>query len=352
VKLHVKPFEEHLESQVFWPDILVRVPGVQGSAPDKGHKQNKVLGAQSQPSFPHISSCQKSLFKPSYAAMSQVPARSPQSCVFIAIFVVIPLLLTATPGFASSRQKQERAARKACLNGDYTKGVSILSELFVDTQDSAYIFNQGRCFEQNRQYEEAVARFEEYMRTSGTKLRPEDKAAAETHIADCKEKLGKARSDSPLQPTPPPVVAPAATPPAPEPAPTPTPPEPATSLVAQPAPPPAPGERRWGLVTTGIIASVVGAGGVVTGVIFNLKANSTADERQTKVGSYNAKANEQKNYKTLAWVGYGAGAACAVAGAILIGIGAVKSSPSSSTDVAFVPAVGPGQVGAMLTGGF
>jgi hypothetical protein len=32
----------------------------------------------------------------------------------------------------------------ACLSGDYTKGVAILSELFVDTKDPTYLFNQGR----------------------------------------------------------------------------------------------------------------------------------------------------------------------------------------------------------------
>jgi hypothetical protein len=269
----------------------------------------------------------------------------------VSAFAVISVVLTPTPGFAASRQAQERAARKACLNGDYTKGVSILSELFVDTRDPTYIFNQGRCFEQNGQYEEAVVRFEEYLRLAEAKhSSPEDQAAAEKHIADCKQKLGRERSDSPLQPTPPQPTPPQVA--APLPAPTPTPMETPPTMVAQPAHRGTPGERRWGMVTAGIVTSVIGVGGVVTGVIFNLKANSAADEMQTKVGSYNARANDQKNYKTLAWVGYGAGAACAVAGAILIGLGAVRSAPSSSSDVAFVPAVGPGQVGAMLTGGF
>jgi hypothetical protein len=88
-------------------------------------------------------------------------------------------------------------------------------------------------------------------------------------------------------------------------------------------------------------------------LVFNLKANSAINEMETQVGAYSsAKVDDQKRYKTIAWVGYGVGAGCAVAGAVLIAVGAAKSSPSSSTRVAFVPAVGPGQVGAMLTGGF
>ena len=70
----------------------------------------------------------------------------------------------------------------ACLSGDYTKGVAILSELFVDTKDPTYLFNQGRCFEQNRRYEDAVARFEEYLRIAEGKLDAADRAAAEKHI--------------------------------------------------------------------------------------------------------------------------------------------------------------------------
>ena len=58
----------------------------------------------------------------------------------------------------------------ACLSGDYTKGVAILSELFVDTKDPTYLFNQGRCFEQNRRYDDAIARAslkESWMRRTG-----------------------------------------------------------------------------------------------------------------------------------------------------------------------------------------
>ena len=125
-----------------------------------------------------------------------------------------------------------------------------------------------------------------------------------------------------------------------------------TSLVAQPAPEAAPGKRRWGLVTAGIVTGTVGVAAVVGGLVLNLKANQMASDFVTKPGSYSpAKEDEQKNYKTLSLVGYGAGAACLVAGAILIGYGA-RTKPGSSTEVAFLPAVGPGRVGAMFTGAF
>jgi hypothetical protein len=285
-------------------------------------------------------------FERDYRAMSRSSARVHRSHTFVLALAVIPWLLTSVSALAASRRAQERAARKACLNGDYAKGVSILSDLFVSTSDPTYLFNQGRCFEQNRRYEDAAARFEEYLLTPGARLSPEDKASAEKHIAACKAKLPKETIESPVQPPPQPVVAPVS-PPAP------TVPEPAVEVVTQPAPPPAPAQRRWGLLAAGIITGAVGVGGVVTGLVFNLKANSIADELETKVGAYSpSKLDDQKSYKTLAWIGYGVGGACLVAGAALVAVGAARPKSAASAEVALVPSVGPGQVGAMLTGGF
>ena len=78
----------------------------------------------------------------------------------------------------------------ACLAGDYTKGVAILSQLFVDSGDPNYIYNQGRCFEQNTRYQDAIARFQEFVRV-GKKSPEDDKAAAQKHIADCEALLAK-----------------------------------------------------------------------------------------------------------------------------------------------------------------
>jgi tetratricopeptide (TPR) repeat protein len=284
--------------------------------------------------------------------MSQRRSRTHRSFLFKAAIVVAPLLLAASPAIAASRQAQERAARKACLNGDYAKGVAILSELFIDTKDSTYIFNQARCYEQGRRYEDAIARFDEFLQTNPEKLSAEDKAAAEKHLSTCKERLAGERGTSPTPPATqlsPPAAAPSLAPtPNPEPS-----PEPSTPVVVEAVPQQGPAPGRWsGLATAGIITGSVGVLAVAGGVVLNLKANSMVDNMETSVGAYStAKANDQKTYKTLAWVGYGAGAACVVAGAILIGVG-IKSGAGSSTSVALVPAVGQSQVGAMLTGAF
>ena len=57
------------------------------------------------------------------------------------LLLLVPLLLPARIAQAGSIETKERMARMACLSGDFTKGVSLLSELFVDTEDPAYIYS-------------------------------------------------------------------------------------------------------------------------------------------------------------------------------------------------------------------
>ena len=268
------------------------------------------------------------------------------------------LLFAATPVLAankSSKQARERTARTACLNGNYTTGVSILSDLFVDTKDSTYIFNQGRCFEQNQRYEDAIGRFEEYMRAaeaSSSGLAPQDKEAAEKHIAKCKEHLpeqiGKSSTPTAAQmfaPSPPLIAA------TPEPTARPA-PNSATPVLAQPEAQSASTSSGSGLRTAGGITASFGAAAVIAGVVLNLKANSMINEFETTPASYTAsKDSSRKTYETLAWVSYGVGAACVATGAVLFGIG-LKAGRSSSTNVALSPAVGDGHAGVLLTGGF
>jgi len=278
--------------------------------------------------------------------MRHWPERTINSFSLGIVAVLLPLLLTATPAFSASRQAQEKAARKACLSGDFGKGVSILADLFVDTREPIYVFNQGRCFEQNLQYREAIGRFEEYLRVGETvKLESADRAAAEKHIEECKARLPVDRDKG--QPTtpvvqPPPLVLPAPAP-APKPAPT---DQTAEQTKAQPES----AQSRSGLVAAGIVTGIVGVAAVGAGVAFNLKVNSMVNEMETKVDGYTASKNSSRStYETLMWVGYGVGAACVATGAILVVVG---SRRGSSSHVVLVPAVGPDLAGVLLSGGF
>jgi hypothetical protein len=265
-------------------------------------------------------------------------------CISSVAFVLVAL--TTVPAFAAAKQAQERAARKACLGGDYSKGVNILADLFVDTKDPTYIFNQGRCFEQNHRYEDAISRFEEYLRVPDAKLNTADRAAADKHISDCKDRLPPDQSRSSQASSPQPFVPPpSAVPPESR-----STAESPTPTVLQPGTHSASANSGSGLRVVGIIAASVGVAAVTAGVVFNLKSNSIVNQWETSV-SYPKDQSTEKTYRNLAWAGYGVGAVCVVTGAILYGVG-LKSGASSSTDVALLPAFGPGQAGAMLTGGF
>ena len=282
--------------------------------------------------------------------MSQSYRRDSHSVIsYLAVAVASALLLADGPALAASKankQAQENAARAACLDGDYAQGVAILSKLFVQNKDLKYIFNQGRCFEQNRRYEDALARFQEYLRAGRNKVDASDKAEAEQHIADCKEMIAQERGTSP----PPSSAQSAVTSPSvaskPEPAPT---PEPAT-IVNQPSQHAVSTSSGAGLRISGIVVASFGVAAAGAGVLFNVKANSMVNDMYKTSNGYTEEST-RKTYQTLSWVGYGVGAACVVTGAILYGVG-LSAKSSHSDDVALLPMVGPNQAGAVLTGAF
>jgi hypothetical protein len=168
-------------------------------------------------------------------------------------------LFVQTAWAAAPRESQERAARKACLLGDVAKGTEILADLYLDTKDPTHIYNQGRCYEQNGQNEQAVLRFREYLRKA-EHLPPADVAAVEQKIAELQEKGRNAGAAVP-PPLPPPTSATASQPMPPAASP------PATTdplQLSQASPVPAastPVYKRWWF-WTGV--GVVAAGAVVT----------------------------------------------------------------------------------------
>lgn len=259
----------------------------------------------------------------------------------LAVAMFASMMATAAQA-APNRHAQERAARKACLSGDYQAGVSILSDLFVDTKDPTYIFNQGRCFEQNRRYDDAIGRFQEYLR-AGRKLESSAREEAEKHIADCQELLSKQTVQTAPPPAPPPAPI-LQTPPA-------TPTTPPTDVVQAPATGSSPGKGA-GLRIAGIVTASVGVAAVASGIILNLKVNSMASDMESVPGGYSSsKESDRKNLATLGWIGYGVGAGCIVTGAILYILG-VKSASAQSASLAVLPTFAPGQAGAALKGAF
>jgi TolA-binding protein len=246
----------------------------------------------------------------------------------------------ATPGDTltakqSGKETKVRAAKKACLTGDPVAGVAILTDLYLDTNDPTHLFNQGRCFEQNRRYDDAIGRFREYLEKAKN-LSPEEKADTQRHIANC---------DSYLREKPVEAATPAAPKVAVEKAPA-VESKPAAVLMAAPAP--STGRGGSGLRAAGGVVAAVGVAGLVTGLVLNLKANSMSSNLEA---DWNPGTNStREGYKTAGWIGYGGGAACLVAGTVLYYLGWRRGERDSS--VALVPTAGPDMAGALVMGAF
>jgi hypothetical protein len=250
------------------------------------------------------------------------------------LFLLLTSGAQAAKGRAESRENSAGKARRACLAGDLQTGMTILSDLFVKTKDPAWIYNQGRCFEQNGKYEEAVSRFEEYLRLTKDST-GKDRDEAQEHLAECQGKLVKAAPITPQPELPPPLPPP--------------PPPQSVVQVSESRPAPAPEQEGRALRIAGITVGIVGVAALGGGLAFNLLANQMAKDLN-KVGGYDQdKASTHSTYQTLTWVGYGVGGACVATGALLYFLG---SRGADSSAVALVPSFAPGQAGVNLQGAF
>jgi hypothetical protein len=250
--------------------------------------------------------------------------------LFFSSLLVFALAHLSQAQAGDSRKAEEKAAKKACAAGDFRKGIEILAGLYVDTDDTAYIYNQGRCYEQNHQWVNATDRFREYLRKAEN-LSPKEKTEVEKHITDCEVFLDK---QEPKIVPPPAAPLPMATTPVPLPPSTPT--AQVKVAVSESAPP----EERHGsgLRVTGVVIGGLGAVGLATGLVLNLKANNLASEFNR---THNASAqSSQSSYKTGSMIGYGVGAGALLTGVLLYIIGR-PSADVTPSQVSFLPVLSP-----------
>jgi hypothetical protein len=255
----------------------------------------------------------------------------------IAAILAFGFVLPVRSEAASSPKAREKAAKKACAAGDYRKGVDILADLYVNTDDSTYVYNQGRCYEQNHQWVGAIDRFREYLRK--TPQAPASVVAeVEKHIADCEAFREQEEPKPALPPVAPPPPAPVATP-----APVPVPAPPTATAPAEPAvverPAPPVQHRGSGLRVTGIVLGSVGIAAAVTGLVLNLKANNLAEDYDRTQDP--ATKSSQSSYKTGSMVCYGAGAVSLAAGVVLYLVGRSVGRSGETTSVSLMPVLTP-----------
>jgi hypothetical protein len=273
---------------------------------------------------------------------------------------MLVILLAAPLAHAAGTEAKERAARKACLSGDYAKGVEILSDLFIDTKDANHIFNQGRCFEQNSRFAEAISRFREYLRKA-TAISPADRADAEKHIVDCQALLGPNPAPDATGAIVPKVEAAPTAPAAPSatPIPAPMPPSPAqpsaTPALAQATVASASGpaaDPRRGLRIAGVACGAVGVASVATAIYYYTQARSYSDKVSGQGANPNpADESSGKHAQTMQWVFYSAGAAAIATGTVLYILG-WPAADTGNTTAGIAPMLGPGVAGISAQGAF
>jgi len=321
---------------------------------DSGKAKWRLLDLCTAPRALYIDMCRQ---KRADTANSGITTKSKWGRFLAIVLMVLP----ASPrAWAAGKEDKERAARKACLSGDYAKGVEILSDLFIDTKDPNYIFNQARCFEQNSRCEEAISRFREYLRKA-TPISPQDKTDTQTHIADCQALLnakdasvrtregGTVTASSELAA---PTHAPSVTNPAPRPL-----------SAAESTKATGPEQVAMTNVTTtvdnpgrglriaGVICGAVGVASIGTAVYFYAQARSYSNKVSNEVIPVSADEQAGRNAQTMQWVFYSVGGAAIATGTVLYVVG--SRAPSESNSAATIaPMVGLGLAGISARGSF
>ncbi|HEY4184221.1 MAG TPA: hypothetical protein VGP07_04095 [Polyangia bacterium] len=206
--------------------------------------------------------------------------------------------LGARDAAAAAPDTRELEAKTACLGGHADRGIELLAQLFAETNDPTYIYNQGRCFEQNGRSPEAITRFREYLRKSPG-LADADRTEVQAHIAQLEAPSPAAAAPTSPAPV---IVAPPSAPPAP---------------VADSSSPPVGGAdgHRWRVA--GIATGAAGAAFVLGGLYMGLRARSLSNDVTTDANNgvfSRGKYDDGQRAETLQWVGYGVGIAALLGG--------------------------------------
>ena len=248
---------------------------------------------------------------------------------------------SGAPGHTEDPRVQD--AKIACAAGDVTTANRLLAELYAATEDPIWIFNQGRCFQQNGDPGHALTRFREYLRKAKTAPKgvvgASDISEAEQYIKELETEIAAQNNKgAPSEPTPPAPVVPAPAPVAQ--------PAPAQAATAK-AQPQSTEEQGRGLVMTGIALEIVGAAALIPGGVFSYLVSKTSDDANNLTSGgkiaqgadLRTKQDDGNRFVTMQYVFYAIGGVAAATGITLHIIGSSKNNAGSTVEVQ--PAISP-----------
>lgn len=229
---------------------------------------------------------------------------------------------------AAANDRREDEARKECLAGRTQRGIDLLAELFTETRDPNYIFNQARCFQQNSRPDEAIGRFQEYLRKAKD-LPAAERREVETLIAECEVTKASQLKATPREGTAGPVAD--------------------TALRDRLEYTDSQRARRLrmaGIITAG--AGVVGIGfGVVMGVRTRSLEGAFEDKQRAMPTYFDRKAyNDGQRAEVFQWVGYAVGGVALGTGAVFYYLGTRERQAAAAGGVVVVPVAAAGRYGA------
>jgi hypothetical protein len=280
--------------------------------------------------------------------MTQIPSRK-VSWGRPALVALLAALVALPPGLAQAaaprtRDQREADARKACAAGRVDEGIEILADLYASYSHPNYIYNQGRCYQENGKPEPAISRFREYLRVA-TDAPADVRERVERFI---KELEGERQGPPP----PPPPRDPLPSRPMPPPPSTPPP------TVTQTLPPaPAPTQSSPALQAAAIAFGVVGAVGLVGAVLAGAKVSSLQkDVEGASPGRFTVEdladhESKAHRFETLQWVGYGV-AGVGLVGALICVMANRPSPPPLRASRFTIAGLPGGQPGLAVAGKF
>jgi tetratricopeptide (TPR) repeat protein len=237
------------------------------------------------------------------------------------------LLALAWTSQARAADPRADEARQACLTGRTQRGIDLLALLYAQTRDANYLYNQGRCFQQNGRPEEAISRFQEYLRKADD-LSADEQADVRRQIADCEKTMADQEQRRRASP-------------------------PATTDATSASAPATPTDEGRGLRVGGALLAAAGVAALGAGLALNLRSRSIEKQIENRFetsGDFSRKTYDQGHQAwTFAWIGYATGAAALGAGALCYYLG---SRSPASTELAALPTFGPGMAGGVVRVGF
>jgi hypothetical protein len=255
-----------------------------------------------------------------------------------------PVAAFAQTPAAADWQAREADARRACESGRVDEGARLLGQLLDESKDATYIFNLGRCFEQNDRVDSALAQFRAYL------ARKEVDAAAAAHarafIAAHEQPAAPANAPRPAQRAEPGAVRPttgtAST---------------ATSAASMPASPGKTPGQTWRMA--GLASGALGVLGLAGGVYYGLETARLENEKRAALArdeqsqewftQHDAKGERAERLQKVLLA---AGGVALATGAVSYYLGVRAGIHADATTARAYPLLLPGGAGAALGGRF